>query len=197
MPARPGCVVWDDHETANDAWAGGAENHPAGQRGRLERRARRRGAGAFRLDAYPRSGVTAGFSINRRLRVRRLGVPSQLETRLTTRDHHSHLQRDLPALGVLGGQVAAFRAGAVGSVTQMMSRALAWLRDGCCFVRSGGRGRCFWETMVMGPRDRPPIRQMLGSRRLRQCARLRPGTRDRLETDAAALALGCRLGWTT
>ena len=31
--AAPWVVVWDDHETANDAWAGGAENHTEGAEG--------------------------------------------------------------------------------------------------------------------------------------------------------------------
>ncbi|WP_288833257.1 alkaline phosphatase [uncultured Corynebacterium sp.] len=31
--AAPWIVVWDDHETANDAWSGGAENHTEGAEG--------------------------------------------------------------------------------------------------------------------------------------------------------------------
>ena len=28
-------AIWDDHEFANDAWSGGAENHTPGDRGRV------------------------------------------------------------------------------------------------------------------------------------------------------------------
>lgn len=38
--AMPMIAVWDDHEVANDAWRGGAENHDAEQQGPWERRRR-------------------------------------------------------------------------------------------------------------------------------------------------------------
>ncbi|MFP4276498.1 MAG: alkaline phosphatase D family protein [Wenzhouxiangella sp.] len=38
--AMPMIAIWDDHEVANDAWQGGAENHDAGRQGPWERRRR-------------------------------------------------------------------------------------------------------------------------------------------------------------
>jgi len=39
LPARfPFIVTWDDHESANDAWCGGAENHTPGVEGRWHAR---------------------------------------------------------------------------------------------------------------------------------------------------------------
>ncbi|SEP68829.1 alkaline phosphatase D family protein [Streptomyces radiopugnans] len=38
--AHPVIAIWDDHETANDAWSGGAENHTPGTEGDWEARAR-------------------------------------------------------------------------------------------------------------------------------------------------------------
>ncbi|MCG3040383.1 alkaline phosphatase D family protein [Streptomyces sp. S1A] len=37
--AHPVIAIWDDHETANDAWSGGAENHTPGAEGEWEARA--------------------------------------------------------------------------------------------------------------------------------------------------------------
>ena len=49
--ALPWVITWDDHEVANDAWSGGAENHTPGTEGAWSDRGGRRPAGVPGVDA--------------------------------------------------------------------------------------------------------------------------------------------------
>ena len=82
---HPFIVVWDDHETANNAWSGGAENHNAGRR----RRGRRGEAAAFRAwrEWMPvREAPGAEFRMYRQFAFGDLADLMMLDTRIEGRD---------------------------------------------------------------------------------------------------------------
>ena len=85
-------VVWDDHETANDSWTGGAENHQPAAEG--DWRARKAAA----LQAYfewmpirdPRPG-RPWEAINRSFRFGDLATLAMVETRLLARSEQTEI----------------------------------------------------------------------------------------------------------
>ncbi|WP_199580479.1 alkaline phosphatase [Blastococcus sp. TBT05-19] len=74
----PWVVTWDDHESANDAWSGGAENHTEGAEGAW--RARRAAAQQAYAEWMP-VRYEAGGQLYRRLRFGRLASLSMLDLR--------------------------------------------------------------------------------------------------------------------
>ncbi|SNR46150.1 alkaline phosphatase D family protein [Blastococcus mobilis] len=80
--AAPWVVTWDDHESANDAWSGGAENHTDGAEGPWP--ARRSHAQQAYAEWMP-VRYTAGGRLYRRFRFGRLASLSLLDLR-TYRD---------------------------------------------------------------------------------------------------------------
>ncbi|TRO89934.1 alkaline phosphatase [Glycocaulis profundi] len=97
--AAPFITIWDDHETANDSWAGGAANHDPEAEGRWEDR---RDAA---LQAYfewmpmrdPRAG-RAAERLNREYDFGTIATLFVIETRLTGRDRPLSYGRDLPCV---------------------------------------------------------------------------------------------------
>jgi alkaline phosphatase D len=94
----PWIVVWDDHETANDSYVQGAENHtPAAEGDWNARKARA-------LKAYfewmpirePAKGVTLAEAGMRTFRFGDLAQLIMVETRLTARDKQVSLEADAP-----------------------------------------------------------------------------------------------------
>ena len=53
----PVVAIWDDHEFANDAWSGGAENHTEGAEGAWAARQAAAQAGLLRVDAGARPAI--------------------------------------------------------------------------------------------------------------------------------------------
>ena len=91
--AAPWVVTWDDHEAANDAWSGGAENHTPGAEGEWgSRRALAQQAFAEWMPVR----YAAGGRLYRRLRFGRLASLSMLDLR-TYRDEQVASPTD-PAL---------------------------------------------------------------------------------------------------
>ena len=78
----PCVLVWDDHETANDAWSDGAENH---DRSEGDWRARRDAAMAAWLAWTPSRGATPLHQRSAALEIGDLATLILLETRLTAR----------------------------------------------------------------------------------------------------------------
>lgn len=74
--ACPWVVTWDDHEAANDAWSGGAENHQAGEGDWASRRA---AANRAYFEWMPVRNL--GDRLYRRLRFGRLAELSMLDLR--------------------------------------------------------------------------------------------------------------------
>lgn len=95
----PWIVVWDDHETANDSYATGAENHNP-DKGEGDWNARK----ARALKAYyewmpirePKAGVTMAESALRTFDFGDLASLIMVETRLTARDQQVNLNADAP-----------------------------------------------------------------------------------------------------
>ncbi|HQT54416.1 MAG TPA: alkaline phosphatase D family protein [Phenylobacterium sp.] len=90
-------VVWDDHETANDSFATGAQNHTPIDEGPWNERK------ATAIKAYYewmpiREPADGGFSINRTFHFGDLASLVMLETRLTARDRQLSYDRDLNGL---------------------------------------------------------------------------------------------------
>ncbi|MFJ9587104.1 alkaline phosphatase D family protein [Streptomyces acidicola] len=76
--AAPVIAIWDDHEIANDAWSGGAENHTEGAEGTWA--ARRSAAKQAYFEWMPVRPATAGTTY-RRLRFGKLADLSLLDLR--------------------------------------------------------------------------------------------------------------------
>jgi len=92
----PWIVAWDDHETANDSYAGGAENHQPDEGDWSARK-------AMALKAYyewmpirePAAGQSLAEAGERSFRIGDLAQIVMLETRLTARDRQLVYDRDL------------------------------------------------------------------------------------------------------
>lgn len=89
----PWVITWDDHESANDAWSGGAENHTEGAEGTWSAR---RAASQQAYAEWMPVRYTAGGRLYRRLRFGRLASLSMLDLR-TYRDQQASSPVD-PAL---------------------------------------------------------------------------------------------------
>ncbi|HEX2075624.1 MAG TPA: alkaline phosphatase D family protein [Geodermatophilus sp.] len=113
--ALPWVVTWDDHETANDAWSGGAENHTPGVEGEW---AARRAAARRAYAEWMPVRWAAGDPLYRRLRFGRLAV-------LTMLDLRSH--RDRPVGSPSDPRLADRRRSITG--TEQMSFLLDGLAD--------------------------------------------------------------------
>jgi alkaline phosphatase D len=81
---HPFIVVWDDHETANNSWSGGAENHNPGE---VEWRVRREAAlRAWREWMPVREGPDSSFRMYRQFAFGDLADLMMLDTRIEGRD---------------------------------------------------------------------------------------------------------------
>lgn len=87
---HPFMVIWDDHEVANNAWLGGAENHTEGEEGRWDDRLR--GAVQAYLEWMPIREAQRG--IYRNFRFGDLLDLNMLDTRLAGRDAQAETRED-------------------------------------------------------------------------------------------------------
>lgn len=150
----PMISVADDHETANDSWRGGAENHTPETEGPWA--ARKRAAIRARTEWLPISDAPWA-----RYDVGNLATIFRLETRLTARDKPF----DLAALvtGVPADQVqpalTAFRDGAYADPKRTLMGAAQeqWLSKGLAqSVRAGCKWQVLAQQVVMGGLSTPP-----------------------------------------
>jgi alkaline phosphatase D len=82
---HPWIIVWDDHESTNDAWKGGAQNHQPETEGDWE--TRKAAAIQAWMEWQPvRENVYEGGTINRTIRFGDLADLIMLDTRLQGRD---------------------------------------------------------------------------------------------------------------
>lgn len=162
----PWICVWDDHETANDAWLHGAENHTPASEGEWETRK------AQALRAYyewmplrePSAGGLAS-AINRSFRFGDVAELFMVETRLTARSEQLDYGR-MPTRTVGGRQVpdfAAFEAQRQSPERQLLgSEQEAWLASGLKASRQAG---CAWQVLgnqvVMGRVKGPDLKAAL------------------------------------
>jgi alkaline phosphatase D len=148
----PWIVVWDDHETANDSYMGGAQNHSPETEGDWNARK------AVALKAYfewmpirePAAGVSLAEAGMRTFDFGDLASLIMVETRLTARDKQLNLKRDLP---IVDGKpdVAAFRAKLNDPARRMMSpRQEAWIgAEAARSVKAGHAWQILGNQVVM------------------------------------------------
>jgi alkaline phosphatase D len=160
----PWIVVWDDHETANDSWVGGAENHRPDEGDWNLRK-------AAAIKAYYewmpiREPKDHGFDIWRSFDFGDVASLFMLETRLTARDHQVTYAELFP--DPTPAAVAAFRAKLDDPSRKMMSAGQeAWLAEGMeRSVRSGRPWQVLGNQVVMARIIPPPVRRMVGDAKL-------------------------------
>jgi len=158
----PWIVVWDDHETANDSWQGGAENHQPATEGDWNVRK------AVAIKAYYewmpiREPAGGGFSINRSFDFGDLASLFMLETRLTARDHQLYPDKEMPPEPT-EAQVAAWRARLNDPARKMMSATQeAWLGKAMAgSVKSGRPWQVIGNEVVMARLNTPPLKKLMG-----------------------------------
>ncbi|MDP1617201.1 alkaline phosphatase [Phenylobacterium sp.] len=160
----PWIVSWDDHETANNSWMGGAENHSPETEGDWNTRK------ANALKAYfewmPIRDPAPGGSfeaMNRSFQFGDLASLIMLESRLTARDDQLDYARDME---VVNGQpdVEGFRTKINDPARKMMSEAQeAWLADElAASVKSGRTWQILGNQVVMARMDVPSPGKVLG-----------------------------------
>ena len=156
----PWIVVWDDHETANDSWKAGAQNHQPATEGDWSVRK------AAAIKAYYewmpiREPADGGFAIQRSFDFGDLASLFMLETRLTARDQQVTYGDDLKA----DADLPAFKAKLDDPARRMMSASQeAWLRDGmAASVRSGKPWQVLGNEVLLARVVPPPARQILGA----------------------------------
>ena len=144
---QPWIMVWDDHETANDAWKGGAENHQPAIEGPWPVRE----ANAMR--AY-REWLPVSDEAWKAYEIGNLATLFRLETRLTARDEPF----DLPAIekgsdAEVAAALVKFRDGAWRDPARTLMGATqeAWLADGLKASRRAGKPwQVLAQQIVMG-----------------------------------------------
>ena len=192
----PWIVVWDDHETANDSWMGGAENHQPATEGDWNTRK------AAAIKAYYewmpiREPVGGGFSINRSFDFGDVASLFMLETRLTARDHQLYPDAEMPKEPT-AADVAAFRKRLADPVRKMMSAGQeAWLERAMTeSVKGGRRWQVLGNEVVMARLATPPIHKYMAEAAYTAAkAELPRGGANRLARIEANAALG--LPWGT
>jgi len=160
----PWIVSWDDHETANNSWMGGAQNHTPETEG--DWNVRKANALKAYFEWMPIRDPAPGGSfeaMNRSFQFGDLASLIMLETRLTARDDQLDYERDL---AVVDGQpdVAGFRAKINDPARRMMSEAQeTWLADElAASVKSGRTWQILGNQVVMARMDVPSPSKVLG-----------------------------------
>ena len=94
--AAPFITVWDDHETANNSWVGGAGNHDPETEGKWE--TRRNAALKAYFEWMPMRDPEPGkafYTLNRTYEYGKVASLHVIETRLTGRDNELSYQTDM------------------------------------------------------------------------------------------------------
>ena len=155
----PMVMMWDDHETANDAWAGGAENHGPGEG---DWNARKRAA----MRAY-REWLPVSDEAWKSYRIGDLLHLFRPETRLTARSRPLDLGAALAGSRDIGASLTAFRDGPWKDPKRTMlgSEQEAWLGEGLRrSVRDGVRWQVLAQQVLMGSiLSSPRIAQWVGA----------------------------------
>jgi alkaline phosphatase D len=191
----PWIVVWDDHETANDSYSTGAQNHQPATEG--DWNARKAAAIKAYYEWMPiREPAGGGFAINRSFDFGDVASLFMLETRLTARDQQMTYERDLPP-DPTPADMAEFRRKLADPSRKMMSAGQeAWLRDGlAASVKSGRPWQVLGNEVVMARTLNPPMEALMGpAAYAKATASLTDNQRARLKR--MEVAAQRRLPWT-
>jgi alkaline phosphatase D len=157
----PWIVVWDDHETANDSYVAGAQNHQPATEG--DWAVRKAAAVKAYYEWMPiREPAGGGFAINRSFDFGDVASLFMFETRLTARDKQITMDELPDPAGP--AQVAAFKARLDEPSRRMMSPTQeAWLGDGLkASVRAGRPWQVLGNQVVMARLATPSLRKAMG-----------------------------------
>lgn len=158
----PFICVWDDHEVANDAWTGGAENHTPATEGDYSTRK------AAALKAYfewmpirePAAGLTPE-AINRSFDFGDLASLLMVETRLLARGEQLTYEADMP-MTATGPDVAAFQAKRNDPARDLLGDAQRdWVRSTLAASKASGKPwQVIGNQVVMARVQGPDITTM-------------------------------------
>ena len=155
-------VVWDDHETANDSFVSGAENHTPIDEGPWNERK------AVAIKAYYewmpiREPEDGGFAIYRSFQFGDLASLMMLETRLTARDRQLNYDQDLNGMNGKP-DVPAFRRKLADPYRRMMGEEQeAWLANELkASVAAGRTWQVLGNEVVMARLGVPSARKVMG-----------------------------------
>ena len=190
----PWIVAWDDHETCNDSYAGGAQNHQPETEGDWSVRK------ATALKAYyewmpirePRAGVSLAEAGARSFRIGDLAQIVMLETRLTARDRQLVYDRDLAEVDGKR-DVAGFRGKLADPSRRMMGPAQeTWFAGELAgSVKAGHTWQVVGSGVVMGRLMLPLIGRDITAA---EVAGLPEDARKRVERWQSIAALGLPYG---
>ncbi len=182
--------VWDDHETANDSWAGGAQNHQPQSEGTWEARK------AAALQAYfewlpirdplpgdPWAGINRSFTFGN------LATLMMVETRLLARAEQAGFKGEMPSAASL----AAVLAEVADPDREMLgSPQRAWLEEGLAeSVESGVPWQIIGNQVVMARVNGPIFADIVGPDAADAAlAELDEATRKQVEASQAAFRAG-------
>ena len=159
----PWIVVWDDHETANDSYVGGAQHHNPATDG--DWNARKAAAIKAYYEWMPiREPADHGFAINRAFHFGDLASLFMLETRLTARDQQVTYDRDLKVGADGKPDLAGFKAKLNDPKRKMMGPAQeAWLGAGLkASVKAGRPWQILGNEVIMARVNAPGLRGAMG-----------------------------------
>jgi alkaline phosphatase D len=165
----PWIVVWDDHETANDSWTGGAENHQPKTEGKWAARK------AAAIKAYfewmpirePEHGHSAE-AVNRTFSFGDLAKLIMTETRLTARDQQLTFEHDLLVAGPDGKPVPdldQFKTKLNNPSRQLIGPAQeAWLsKELASSISAGQAWQVLGNQVVMARVKGPDLKAIMGA----------------------------------
>jgi alkaline phosphatase D len=156
-------VVWDDHETANDSWAGGAENHSPDKEGDWASRKAAALKAYFEWMPIREAKGPMAEAIYRSFRFGDLATLLMTETRLTARGDALDAGRDLV---VTDGKpdVAGFMQKLDEPSRQLMGpRQEAWLGEELSrSVKAGETWQVIGNQIVMAKVLSPDLRKTMG-----------------------------------
>ncbi|OXE37247.1 MAG: alkaline phosphatase [Phenylobacterium zucineum] len=192
----PWIVVWDDHETANDSYVGGAQHHDPATDGDWNTRK------AAAIKAYfewmpIREPADHGFAINRAFHFGDVASLFMLETRLTARDRQVTYDRDLQ-IGPDGKpDVASFKVKLNAPERKMMGAGQeAWLGAGLkASVQAGRPWQILGNEVIMARVTPPHFRKAMGDEALEALLADLPATaRKRVDNTDRIAALNLPYG---
>lgn len=148
----PMIAMWDDHETANNSWEGGAKNHGLDDGAWDVRKAA--GVRAFR------EWLPMGDADYERYQIGDLATLFRLETRLLARSQQLEIGSALFGTGDPRQAIATFRNGPLADPARTMMGAAQerWLADGIAGSASDGtRWQVLAQQVIMAPTRLPKI----------------------------------------
>ena len=149
---HPMVAMWDDHESANDSWKDGAENHQSETEGEWAARK------AASIQAW-REWMPVSDEPYASYPIGRLATLFRLDTRLTGRDKQLDLGAVLGRTKEVGAALTAFRDGALRDPARTLlgQGQERWLAEGLrASVREGARWQIVAQQVVVGPLFSPP-----------------------------------------